>query len=486
MIHYLTPEEQDIIDPTGRGRTFLKGMQDSAPTPIPALFATRSREAWKAEFCALRAKIYGQSQRYAFEQAYDEKHDDKYGGQGDRFSLNELRKKYDKSYEYAKRPIALAPELYAARDFLLTRIKYAKETNGGILYPTGIGTVGTLGGLPTLMRKGTFYAETIGHKNWRHALHDLPGERSQRLKHRGINVDANQNVRELEKPLTAVRNWLKRQFPEYFSAWLNPREELNPRILNALRQRACAVEFDYDDCDDTFSWEIAAFLLPIYEALLSEGEYWHFAAMIEELFYQPIFFGEFEYVGKHNLLSGQAITNDFETLFDVICVLAACMVAGISFSKILLLAALGDDVLVLLQPEAGIAEKFYEAYIAMASSAGMVISDAKSGYRYTQQCTFCRRAYSLRQRATLNSAGIEYIGGFYPSILTLNNTINPEYHSATVAETIVSTCARMDNLFGSPMFTPTVQFVFARRKRTIEIPSRAELQVVTYREGGGR
>lgn len=483
MKRFLTPEEQNAIDPTGEGRKFLRGFKDGAPTPVPYLFTVWSRDQWFSKFCELRTKTFASASKYSFELDFDLAHDSKFGPQGDSFSLSELVSKYDKSYKLAKRTVALSDWLYIARDYFLREICEAKSRTGGILYPTGIGSVNTLAGLPTMRRKGSFVAECIGTKMWQHPYHDLPGQRSQRLKHRGINVDSVLNVRAIERPLTAVRNWLKMNFPQYFSAWLNPNLELNPRIYAGLSARACAVEVDYDDCDDSFSWEIAEFLLPIYEALLDEGEYWHFAAMVKELFWQPVFFGDFEYCGKHNLLSGQAITNDFETLFDVLCMIATILMLNLR-DKTRLLAALGDDVLMLIEPSSKAhTDKVLETYTDLASSAGMMVSPTKSSARvnFGQAC-FLRRAYTVRQKVHYNENGLPYISGWYPSVLTLNNIINPEYHSGSTADVIVSTCSRLDNLFGSIMFTPLTQFVVAHRKRSVAIPTLSELQSVDYRD----
>lgn len=476
---YLTPEQQFQIDPSGRAREFLRGFVSGRPTPVPALFRTLSREQWFQRLQGLRSSRL--PDKFAFEREYDVEHDKKFGPQGDSFSMDELVQKYEKSYSFAQRNIRHDRWLYTARDLFLRWIRVKKELYGGITYPVNRKLYSTLGGLPTMLHKGQFATETVGMRPWRHPFHDLPGQRSQRLKHRGINIDATANVRYIEDSLSAVRNWLKRTFPQYFSAWLNPDVVLNPAILKGLRRRPSIVEGDYDSCDDTFGVEIfTELLLPIYEELLNPGDFLHFASMVEELFYQPVFFGEFETTGKHNLLSGQAITNDFETLFDFLLTLALLLKQKPGMRDLIFMAFLGDDLLLLTGGETP-AEVLFEDYRALADASGMILNAEKSRTANSStEAHFLRRAYSLRQTVQYNQDGVEYIRGWYPSSLTLNNIINPEDPAGSIAATYVALCARLDNLWPSPLRIPLLEMLLAYRDKSIQVPTRADMEAVKY------
>lgn len=452
----LNPIELEMIDPTGMGRASLRRMKDSKPTPVPLPYRLWSREEWLARYREHRNKSMASKYHRLIE--FDEEQATKYGPQGDSFSLSELQNSYKNSYMLAERRVNCAP-LYRGRDYLLSYIRSLIERYGGPTYVVGR-VEGTSGALPTMSKKGSFWAETVGATNWRHAFWNLPGQRSQRLKHRCINQDACANVRYIEGMLASVRGWLKTYLPRWFSAWLNPRVVTDVIFTRSLEKGYSSVETDYAACDEHFGLEIAMeLILPVYEELLTPGEFMHFAAFIEELFYQPIFFGTYGWTGKHNLLSGQAITNDFETIFGLIKQLTACLNLGIDLNKVEFVE-LGDDIACLTAP--GIdAERVKQELMRLGREAGMEYSDQKCHVR-KGSISFCRRWYELGLPREYNSDGVDAILGYYPGSLVMNNLINPERHAETYADLIVASLQRTDNYYGAPNFNALCQWFYSK------------------------
>lgn len=449
---YLTKYDQEVYDPTGAARRFLKAIDTcGADTPQMCLAKRFTRDEWLSKYQQWRDKVY--SSRHQQYYAFDKSYDCKYGPQGHSFPLEKVLAQYEISYKLAERTYTPDAALDEALQLFLRMIKQVRDRVG---YPqiVPVKVYNTSAALPTMLRKGTYFAEChVPGLNWRHVLPNLPGERYMKLKERVINQDAVSNVRYIERQLTAVRKWLRKNLP-YFSAWLNPTVQTNKSVTKALEMGSWSVETDYDACDHHFSWALAKrYILPVYELLLPEAEYWHFAAMIEELFYQPIYFGPFMLTGLHNLLSGQGITNDFETIWDVILLLAACIVCGIPIEDIIMLV-LGDDVALLIPFKVcKAADKVMDTIIHLSNSMGMDISVHKSQVR-KNEVTFCKKIWY--------PAGVKRYGeiiGAYPATLALNSVINPEGYISDISQLLVATLQRLDNVEGAPCFEPFTQFV---------------------------
>lgn len=459
-VEYLTPLELEMVDPTGKGRAKLQSYVDSKPTMQPAVTAKMTRDQW-ADGLTERLAVW-RSQRHERAYQWDLQHRAKYGPQGGTFDVSYLKSNLRQFYLLADgvKSYNLA---IIGRDYLLRHIDQLIRIYGYPQIMDERGVDGTLGGLPTMKRKGTFVAETVGAKPFRHVTHDLAGERYQRLKRRGIHHDSVLNVRYVERELSAVRRWLRTYLP-YFSAWLNPVLELQPAIYRHISgSKPLSIETDFTGCDEHFSLDNALQVVaPVYEVLLKPFGVLSFLTYIEEAFYQPLFWGQEVWTGKHNLFSGQPITNDFETIYDVCVVLGALLVSGVDLSsdrvKIL---ALGDDIAVLLNGYSRkIAERVMDHMIDEFHANGMEISLEKSRLG-EGDVRFCRRLYYpgvSRERYNLN--GQPYLPGAYPCFLALNSIINPEFFNIGI-EQLVANLQRTDNVDGSPFFVPFTQFVYS-------------------------
>lgn len=473
-VEWLTPYEQEIVDPTGRGRATIASMQQGNPTPVPAFLRITDRDQWLSEYKSLQHKLRPHISSEVAE--YDEEMVKKWGAQGARFALTEVQDCYARSYELADRTINADP-FSMALDYFLRRLKEMVSFRG---YPQNFyrSILHTAGALPTMAQKGTYFAETVGFKHYRHVLPMLPGQRNQRLKHRTINQDANANVRLFEEELNAIRFWLKTNFPEYFGAWLNPLRELVPAITRRIMgRRWFSVEADYKACDEHFSFDLVQeLILPVYEILIPDSTVFHeFAAYIEELFYQPIFFGEYCWTGKHNLLSGQNITNDFETIFDVILRIAVSFHLGVR-PESLVGGSLGDDQFLIVDSERD-ADKALDCTIALANSVGMEIERSKCRVS-SRSVRFCRKTYAVALPHGVDHLGRDLIWGAYPCSLALNNIVNPERGNHTLSEAIKATIQRLDVTYGNQSFLPFVQFV-GKRMNFAVTPEQAEMADVT-------
>lgn len=458
---YLTPSEKERIDPTGEGRKQLLKFVKGDPVPVPGPWAHKSRLEWLDEYRQLRTKVLGSVKAHRAYVDFDMSLEAKYGGQGDSFPIDEMLGFYEDVYRLAERPISISSKLRKGLNYLLRRIDEAVEKYG---YPQYVDSkyYATNAAVPTFLEKGTYFAETVQKTEWMHPKENFPGQRSQRLKHRVINQDSVLNVRYIEKQLNAVRYWLREHLPEYFSAWLNPNRYKRRFITRHLRRhRPYSVETDYKACDAHFGLPIVLeLILPVYERLLPHDAFNQFAAFIEELFWQPTFFGDYLITGLHNLLSGQAITNDFETIFDVILVLSAKIDSSIG-NLDEPFVSLGDDLAVLLDCLLAQAEKLRDSMVDLATTAGMEIELSKSTIRFREVC-FCRELYYPGLPWGLDSTGEQVLLGAYPSVLTLNNVINPERYSDGIHALMGATLQRLDGLHGSPFAYPFIQWIMSK------------------------
>lgn len=435
------------IDPTGRGREVIARMKEGKPTPLNSII--RGYADWFTEYKSFKQKVA--SSRHKAYWDYDSEMEGKIGRQGASFDLSEVMQIYAESYSLAERVVSVPRKLREARDSFMRMLRQAVEIYGYPQVDYTLGVCGTSAALPTMLKKGSFLAETVGFSRWRHPQVMLPGQRNMRQKHRVINQDACSNVRYIEPILGACRKWLTAHFPDLFNGWINPMTVTAPLLTRGLHSGLTAIETDYDACDLHYGVEIVLeLILPLYEILIPDQmEFCRFAAFIEELFYQPIFFGDRLWTGKHNLFSGQSITNDFETLLDILlwfCARLECPNTEI------LIAANGDDVTMLTSEK--VAQRVHDAYVNASTSIGMDISLEKSRIQ-KGNCRFCRKVYDLSLPKT--PEGIIY--GAYPSVLAANNVWSPERASRSEAEAWNATIQRVDVVFGSPHFTPFVQFI---------------------------
>lgn len=457
---YLTKYDLERLDPTGKGGAKIRSYQQTEPTPSPRILTCQA-DGYFAHFQELRASVL---KDHPDVKAWDEEWDKKCGPQGGSFPFSDLERQYDASYELAQRKIALS-NLWIGRDFLLRLIAQTIERVG---YPQidfdGLwrGTDGTFAGLPTCGRKGSYLAEVyVPGLGWRHVVPNLPGERYQRLKKRSINMSAASNVRYMEKILSAVRNWLRTYLPEYFGGWINPALGTSPTITHAVRRKWWSVETDFDGCDQHFGIDlISEAIFPVFELLLPKMEFMRFAAFIEECYYEPLFCGTYCRIGKHNSFSGEAHVSDFETLYDVMLGISAALDAGCTYETYRIMA-IGDDLSVLVKGSERRARRVFDNAAEIADANGMALSIPKCSVT-RGSARFTKRLYMPGLPVRYNALGDEYIVGAYPSSLTVNTIIWPEFHAASRSEEVLATVQRFDNLYGSPMWAPLVQDFFSR------------------------
>jgi hypothetical protein len=321
------------------------------------------------------------------------------------------------------------------------------------------GTTGTGGGLPTMCKKGQFVTETYGFYIMGQALPDLPAQRHMRGKLRAINEDATANVREIGNTILHIQQWLKKYLPEYFNAWRNPTDYLQPAIFKALQKHDKFCMFDYDHCDEHFSRSIALeVVLPALEYLLTPSDYQHLERFVDSLFTQPIYWGDQLEVGLHNLLSGQIITNFLETVFGVILLLSGLIQLRIP-NRAYTLSVCGDDLFVALRGKfKELAGSLKEIVVQLSNNAGLAMNSEKCAIE--DFLIYLRRVYYLGQTVCLNDEGLEYLLGAYPSILTVMQVTLPEFYMGEdSADWFAALYQRLDNLYGSPDFMPVCEML---------------------------
>lgn len=457
---FLTPFDQMVYDPTGRARSTINRFRDTPNTPVPHPYAYRTRDEWLTEYIAYRNKQFNKKHSRIF--TYDDQFISKFGGQGGNYSIETLEEQYATFFERAEtlRQYRIA---IIGRDYLIRLFRQQCEMTGKPSpLPDYRGTVGTNGALPTMRKKGSFIAETVGMTRWRHPIPNLPGQRKQRNKKRPVNQDANPNVRYIEEYVARMKLWLKTYFPRFVPAWIRPDVELQPLIYEFLKRPLSAIETDFDACDSYWGVENATeVVLPLYEVILNSMEYAQFFSFVEELFYQPIYMGNYMLTGKHNLLSGQVITNDFETLYDLCVVIGAMLDIGLVPEEQLILCN-GDDVSIGTR-QIKKAECLKERIIDEFILNGMKMSLEKCGTS-EGEITFCKRYYypgCSPERYNLN--GRPYYDGVYPAVLTVNSIINPERYASGLDE-LVAMLQRLDNLYGSSIYEAIAKWLISNRR----------------------
>lgn len=462
----VTPEVRSLIDERDLGLRKLVGVADGTPfTPQHYMMLRLERDEWLTEWLGIMAKHpYGNSKRGEWHRKfadYDRGFISKYGPQGGRFTLSELKASYLPFYENAKkqRSFRIARR---GRDYLIRRIRSRIELVG-YPQPKPSAVCHTNGALPTHCKKGSFRAETTGRTWPRHVIPDYPGMRRQRNKNRVINQDACINVRYWEEELNGIRDWLKAYFPEYFSSWLNPEHYERPALARVFEhQGLISVELDYNHCDENFSLQLVQeIVLPILEVLFPDSmQFNYFTAYVEEMFHQPVYFGDELWCGLHNLFSGQVFTNDFETYYDVALQLGA-LLEVCPHLPVVHLARGDDQALVSTDWSMDTARKVMESLMEEADSNGMPVSVEKSELR--EGCVqFCKNMYYPGCRRYYTDAGDLAIMPAYPTILALNNCVNPERVSRTDAEFVRALLQRLDGCAGTVYYYPLLDFIGTR------------------------
>jgi hypothetical protein len=454
---YLTPEEVAYLDPTHAARDWLKKFnRDVAEKASPFIktqwSVDRIFDKYYRSLMHFRVPAHEPYLRYVDEMAT------KVAPQGGTIPLETLVAMLEEYYDVPA-GIHIDPTLYQARDFLIRRIRDRIRDHGGPQISSVVAdALHTSAALPTMLHKGTYLAETVGFPlHFGHLWPLVPGFRRMRNKLRTIFMDSVVNYRYIASALTAAREWLKAEFPEYFDAWRNPMLSLNRRLTATVDSHHCTVESDFVGMDKSFSWKVLQeLILPIYEVLLPDC-FLSLAAALEEYFLVPLFLGDYMLVGQHTLFSGIPITNDVETLYGVILNLAGIFSVGWPLERTQQ-DNLGDDSrLSLLGASQAIGEKVLAFQRDVSGQAGLQIhGDGKSRVS-TQDIRFCRKVYYAR--GVRDTYGV--LVGAYPSNLALNNIVQPERPIFKESQAAIADLQRLDNIAGTPEYTTVLQ-LFAK------------------------
>lgn len=455
---YLTPEEKEIIDPTGRGARWIKSLRYAPPTTPPPWIDIQDTEKLYSLYAALRSKSL--SNQPVLVQEWERRWDSKRGPQGGKFSLRYVEKSVCSSYANAEGSDAHTFDiLRVGVNYLCRRLRLLVKRYG---YPTPRHNSyePKQGGLPLMEKKGTFLAETYMAALYRHAFLDVPGERFQRQKPRTIHMSSVLDVRYMEGELNACRDFLKTYCRELFYPWTNPLLGMYHAITDKVLAGCYSCELDYDHCDEHVSLALAeACFIPVMAELLPEPIATEFAAYVSESFHVEEFLGDYYTSGIHNGFSGQSIISDIETIHGVCLALGALIVNGVDPESCLILA-LGDDLSVILPSRIGrgLANSVYRTLFEEALLNGQDVNESKSEL-CDNHVHFCKRLFARFLPKSYDWNGDFVIPGLYPSVLSLNNIINPERPSKDYPTFLVATLQRLDGCWGSPWFVPYVQFV---------------------------
>jgi len=456
-IRYITPEQQKWLDETGQCRLFYKKFTRDFRELLPRHVRSPQDDptAFIRQYVEVTNEALSNGHRPYTELQIESL--SKVGRQGGCFPLEKLQELVLPYFErYTDAPMIVAPELLAARDYLLERVRDRIHSHGGISYVSfRPSSKATFAGLRTAGKRGTFNSETVGFTLWRHPLPAMPGERFMRNSPRSIFMLANADYRYMEAEFTLVRHWLRSEFPEYFSAWLNPNRLLYPQLARWSRstKHFLSIEEDYVKMDTYFSFALVAELLfPIYEELLQE-RFLKWACYVEESFSAPVYWGEYLWEGNHNLLSGLPYTNDFETLYSVILQLATVLKEGLSDYVIL---ALGDDLTLLSRVGKTRALRMHEDMLKWTSTVRLKLHDDEKARISETDIRFLRRVYYSRLKHPLGLGE-----GAYPSALCLNNILQPEELQHTAVNALAADLQRLDGCISSPDY-PYLMQMYAR------------------------
>jgi len=466
----LTPLEQEQMDPTGKARALIESQRhqrDTFATPVSAF----KRDAGEALSLYIEKTKSLRSSHTTYWQFWDQQAK-VFGPQGGSVPLDTLVDGLRPYYEQAQDSHAIHEILYLGRDYLLQLIKDVMAADDRPSRDVRAPKYDTFSALPACTHKGSFDAETLGFScGFRHMHPVMLGVRKMRGKVRNIFMDACPNVRYIEQELSAVKDWLRSHF-DMFDSWLNPIISLKPRITKGIDSGAWFIEGDYEAMDAHFSLKVALeIVLPIYELLYPECSL-SFAAAVTELFNQEVFLGDRVVTGLHNLFSGQVITSDFETIYTI-CLLLGSLIASDVHPSVASLYANGDDSGIQLPSRLSeaLVRRIWENMETASNHSGLQLHPlgSKSGI-YKGSFRYLRTVYYRGARRT--SSGI--IVGAYPTVLVLNNLVQPETPHSEESLELAASLQRLDGAIGSPDYQNLLDFF--RRYFTYSQPCAEDLR----------
>lgn len=450
----LTPQDQAFLDPTGRARDKLKRIPRNKDFfAEPSIHFNDTEKVWLKY--TQRLEHFCNAPKHKPYYGYLDEMMSKIGPQGGSYSFYTMDAKVQEYYTCAHNTRHISPILIQGRDYLIRLIKQ-ELSKDRVIIPDFLTYKDTYAGLPSGGTKGSYYAETLGAKPWRHMYPCVPGQRRMRGKDRVIFQDSVLNVRYIEKELTACRNWLKTRLPRLFNAWLNPREYTAPLLTKAVDRRFSFLETDYQSMDIHFSLTVVnELILPIYEVLIPDA-FLSFACAVNELFHQPVYLGAYIYIGLHNLFSGEVITNDFETIYTVILALGTAI--HYDLLSDLEMCVLGDDCTLALPSKLSYNRlaDIMQFMKDVSDQADMIIHDIGKSRIAQGETRFCRKVYY--PSGTRDANGV--LLGAYPSNLCLNNILRPESPISLPGVAAIADLSRLDNVYGVPEYVELVQLVY--------------------------
>lgn len=455
---YLTPLDQQILDPTGKARAHISKLQSSKyrytrPDDKYILKADRYFERLSIPKCSAHQLYYDFNKKYL----------GKVGPQGGSYPFQVLM---DSLRAYYPTEITAKPN-YAlvGLQYIVRLIGQLKSMFGSIYKYTTTSITGTCSGLPWMRKKSLpqfcrCYSP-ISSLSFK-LLPAIPGMRKLKNGNRVIFMDAEENVRRYEKLGSLVRQWLREHLP-WFSGWLNPDKGLRENATKIIDKRMVNIELDAKKMDQHFSESLTYQLVcPVFEALLDEIDYLYFMRYVDQMYKQPLYLGDSVLTGTHTLFSGQGPTNDFETIYDVVVAVGITLSFHIPIDEIIILAN-GDDVTYAYPRKyIHLHERIYAAFLEEYEANGIEVSREKSRDN-TPDVQFCKKVYY--QKGIRNEEGI--LLGAYPSILTLNSIVYPEHEPKSEGQRAVRILQILDNLIGSPDYNDVLQIVYSVEKDSI-------------------
>nr|QXV86703.1 MAG: RNA-dependent RNA-polymerase [Picobirnavirus sp.] len=462
---YLTPDDQLVLDPTGKARDAIRNCKASKPTPVPSIFSSYDYQSYRDEWRALAARSI--PTKYSYLHEYDESLWTKYAPQGAKVDFQDLLAILARSYRNATHNVVRKRTVLTGKKYF---IRLVKSIIGRVGVPTPLdgyrGTVGTAASLPTMVKKGDFLAETVGISPglFGHVYPDRPGQRNMRNSVRLVHMDANPNVRLVEELFSRVRKWLVSYLPCFFAAWIRPDKVLDPSIYQQLMRGAFTVEGDFDKCDEHLSYDIAIEILDVYDLLLDPMESVALRSYIEQAFQQPVYCGDYLIVGKHNAFSGLPYVSDFETIYDIFLQIGVLLELGLNVEKFFI-TALGDDMLIMGRMSTQLQTEIRDAITEEANANGHVMQKAKC--RLGQgDVLYLRRMKALGMPLFYGENG-PYIKGHYPLSLATLSIVLPEHYEPDIHYQWGALFQRLDNVHGSPYWKLYLEFILSRTKKTL-------------------
>lgn len=391
-----------------------------------------------------------------------------FGRQGGKPALKDLKAVLRKYYEFADYDVQDSETLTIGLCAFRQLVRFLLRTEGvPVIYPEKMILTPKSSGLPMMRKKELLSVHLLRRANtWTHPQRIVAGNRRMRNRLRAVFNASAEDIDFLTSILTPVRNWFKKVLPRLFSSYRNPVEHLYPMISDDIRHRRWILTTDYDSCDMHLIWEVVRrYVLPIYEDILPPAVYLQFHAFVEESYRSELVFPDEVWSGLHATFSGLEYVTDFETLYDIVLNLGACLVNGMSVEEFINhFTALGDDTYLSFKTKEQ-AEAVYSTLLTVTKQVGTVYSEAKTRLE-RGRCEYLRCAHyeSAPKGGFSADEEMEFKYPYYPSVLALNNSLQPERLHSNPKLELLAVLARNDNLQHNFDYVNYSQWLFSHLK----------------------